>query len=253
MRAASNRKGKIHRLAPAARARIEQMLDEDRYTLDEIFESVKLEFPDADFSRSGLHRYQPEYTQMRERIREIERVSDALVGGLGEGSADKANRLLAQAVTTAVTHAALKLQTRDDDGEDGVSMQELKDLSLAAGRAMKAQRLAFADIFGLPMRVGRYGPNASQGDIDKLIYAIANLGSDAAAAVPDSVKIEFQQAAQVGGAGDFFDKLVTFWDKQVSKGVIGQTMTADDAGEAASLLPRGADHHAAFSRGDRGI
>ena len=88
--------------------------------------------------------------------------------------------------------------------------------------------MAFADIFGLPMRVGRYGPNASQGDIDKLIAAIANLGSDAAAAVPDSVKIEFQQAAQVGGAGDFFDKLVTFWDKQVSKGVIGQTMTADD-------------------------
>lgn len=88
--------------------------------------------------------------------------------------------------------------------------------------------MAFADIFGLPMRVGRYGPNASQGDIDKLIAAIANLGSDAAAAVPDSVRIEFQQAAQVGGAGDFFDKLVTFWDKQVSKGVIGQTMTADD-------------------------
>jgi len=137
-----NRKGKIHRLAPEARARIEELLDEDRWTLDEIFETVKLEFPDADFSRSGLHRYQPEYTQMRERMREIERVSDALVGGLGEGSADKANRLLAQAVTTAVTHAALKLQTRDDEGEEGVSMQELKDLSLAAGRAMKAQRLA---------------------------------------------------------------------------------------------------------------
>lgn len=137
-----NRKGKIHRLAPEARARIEALLDEDRWTLDEIFETVKLEFPDADFSRSGLHRYQPEYTQMRERMREIERVSDALVGGLGEGGADKANRLLAQAVTTAVTHAALKLQTREDEGEDGVSMQELKDLSLAAGRAMKAQRLA---------------------------------------------------------------------------------------------------------------
>ena len=138
----SNRKGKIHRLEPAARARIEQLLDEDRWTLDEVFETVKLEFPEADFSRSGLHRYQPEYTQMRERMREIERVSDALVGGLGEGGADKANRLLAQAVTTAVTHAALKLQTREDEGDEGVSMQELKDLSLAAGRAMKAQRLA---------------------------------------------------------------------------------------------------------------
>lgn len=88
--------------------------------------------------------------------------------------------------------------------------------------------MAFADIFGLPMRVGRYGPNTPQDDIDKLISAIANLGSDAAAVVPDSVRIEFNQASQVGGAGDFFEKLASFWDKQVSKGVLGQTMTADD-------------------------
>jgi phage gp29-like protein len=88
--------------------------------------------------------------------------------------------------------------------------------------------MAFADIFGLPMRVGRYGPNTPQEDINKLINAIANLGSDAAAVVPDSVKIEFNQASQVGGAGDFFEKLATFWDKQISKGVLGQTMTADD-------------------------
>lgn len=136
------RKGKIHRLSPEARALIERLLDEDRYTLDEVFETVKRQFPDADFSRSGLHRYQPEYTEMREKMREIERLSDALVGGLGEGSADKANRLLAQAVTTAVTHAALKLQTREKTGDEAVTMAELKDLSLAAGRAMKATRLA---------------------------------------------------------------------------------------------------------------
>ena len=137
-----SRKGKIQRLPPEARAYIEQLLDEDRWTLDEVFEAVKRRFPAADFSRSGLHRYQPEYTQMRDRMREIERVSDALVGGLGDGGAEKANRLLAQAVTTAVTHAALKLQSRDDVGDDAVTMTELKDLSLAAGRAMKAQRLA---------------------------------------------------------------------------------------------------------------
>lgn len=136
------RKGKIHRLAPEARAFIERMLGEDRWTLDEIVDAVKMEFPDADFSRSGLDRYKPEYDQMRERMQSVTRVADALMGGIGEGGTDKANRLLAQAVTTAVTHAALKMQTRDDDGEDAVSMQELKDLSLAAGRAMKAQRLA---------------------------------------------------------------------------------------------------------------
>lgn len=88
--------------------------------------------------------------------------------------------------------------------------------------------MAFADIFGLPMRVGRYGPSASKEDIGKLMSAVANLGSDAAAVMPDSTRIEFEQAANTTGAGDFFEKLASWWDRQVSKGVLGQTMTADD-------------------------
>ncbi|RPE81837.1 DUF935 domain-containing protein [Vulcaniibacterium tengchongense] len=88
--------------------------------------------------------------------------------------------------------------------------------------------MAFADIFGLPMRVGRYGPGATKEDIVKLMAAVANLGSDAAAVMPDSTRIEFQAAPNTNGAADFFEKLATWWDKQVSKGVLGQTMTADD-------------------------
>lgn len=88
--------------------------------------------------------------------------------------------------------------------------------------------MAFADIYGLPMRVGQYGPAATKEDIGKLMSAVANLGSDAAAVMPESVKIQFEQAANVAGAGDFFDRLAAFWDKQISKGVLGQTMTADD-------------------------
>lgn len=163
------KKGKIQRLAPEARAYVEQLLDEDRWTLDEVFELVKRRFPDADFSRSGLHRYQPEYTQMRERMREIERVSNALVGGLGEGGAEKANRLLAQAVTTAVTHAALKLQSRDDDGDDAVSMSELKDLSLAAGRAMKAQRLATEEALAIAQEARNALQREQAARLDKVV------------------------------------------------------------------------------------
>jgi phage gp29-like protein len=88
--------------------------------------------------------------------------------------------------------------------------------------------MAFADIYGLPMRIGTYGPGASKDDIAKLMAAVANLGSDAAAVMPESVKIAFEEAAQVNGAGDFFEKLAAFWDKQISKAILGQTMTADD-------------------------
>lgn len=88
--------------------------------------------------------------------------------------------------------------------------------------------MAFADVFGLPMRVGTYGPNASEDDIRKLMAAVANLGSDAAAVMAESTKITFEAAPNNAGAADFFERLATWWDKQISKGVLGQTMTADD-------------------------
>lgn len=93
--------------------------------------------------------------------------------------------------------------------------------------------MGFADIFGMPMRVGRYGPGASKADISTLMSAVANLGSDAAAVIPDSMRIDFTQAANVSGAGDFFKGLAEWWDKQVSKAVVGQTMSTDDGSSLA--------------------
>lgn len=93
--------------------------------------------------------------------------------------------------------------------------------------------MGFADIFGMPMRVGRYGPGASKDDIATLMSAVANLGSDAAAVIPDSMRIDFTQAANVAGAGDFFKGLAEWWDKQVSKAVVGQTMSTDDGSSQA--------------------
>lgn len=93
--------------------------------------------------------------------------------------------------------------------------------------------MGFADIFGMPMRVGRYGAGASKEDISTLMSAVANLGSDAAAVIPDSMRIDFTQAANVTGAGDFFKGLAEWWDKQISKGVVGQTMSTDDGSSRA--------------------
>jgi phage gp29-like protein len=63
------------------------------------------------------------------------------------------------------------------------------------------------------MRVSRYGPGASKDDIATLMSAVANLGSDAAAVIPDSMKIDFPQATSVTGAGYFFKGLAEWWDK----------------------------------------
>lgn len=93
--------------------------------------------------------------------------------------------------------------------------------------------LAFVEVFGMPLRVGKYGPNASDNDIQILKSAVANLGSDAAAVLPDSMKIEFEKAASSTGGDKLFLVLAEWIDKQTSKAVLGQTMTADDGSSQA--------------------
>jgi phage gp29-like protein len=93
-----------------------------------------------------------------------------------------------------------------------------------------ADWLAFAEVYGMPLRVGRYGPQASEEDIKTLINAVANLGTDAACVLPDSMRIEFvkEGGSQGSGGQELFLKLAEWLDKQMSKAVLGQTMTADD-------------------------
>ena len=90
---------------------------------------------------------------------------------------------------------------------------------------------AFAEVFGLPVRVGKYGPNATDDDIGTLVDAIAMIASDAGCVIPDSMGIEFVQAARAGGASgseSLFEAMTDWCDAQVSKAVVGQTMTVED-------------------------
>lgn len=87
--------------------------------------------------------------------------------------------------------------------------------------------LAFAEVFGLPFRLGRYGPSASREDVSVLKRAVAAIGSDAAAVLPESMKIEFINAPQSSGGNDLFRILSDWLDRQMSKAVLGQTSTSD--------------------------
>lgn len=95
---------------------------------------------------------------------------------------------------------------------------------------------AFAEVFGMPLRLGKYSSKATDSDIRKLISAVANLGTDAAAVIPDTMRIDFQEASNGAGGGPLFESLVRFFDQQTSKAILGQTMTTDDGsslGQAA--------------------
>jgi phage gp29-like protein len=95
--------------------------------------------------------------------------------------------------------------------------------------ATVAQWATFAEVFGMPLRIGRYDPvTASEQEIDDLRTAVVNIGHDAAAILPDSMRIEFADARRPTSGDNVFQGLADYWDKQISKLIVGQTMTADD-------------------------
>lgn len=91
----------------------------------------------------------------------------------------------------------------------------------------------FLEVYGQPLRVGKYHAGASKEDRRILLQAVANLGTDAAAIMPDSMMVEFVEAAREGSA-EVYERMANYLDKQLSKGVLGQTLTTEVGSEGGS-------------------
>lgn len=89
---------------------------------------------------------------------------------------------------------------------------------------------ALAEVYGYPLRIGRYGRNASEKDKQVLKKAIANLGKDVGAVIPESMKVEIVNGMTGTGNITLYETLADWIDKQISKAVLGQTMSTDAEG-----------------------
>lgn len=113
-----------------------------------------------------------------------------------------------------------------------------RGLARPAGFAFLVQQFglqswaSFSEIYGVPFRLGKYHSAASDGDKRALLTAVRMLAQDAAAICPTGMEIEFHKVEGQHGA-DVFGKLIDYVDKQVSKLVVGQTMTADSGSSMA--------------------
>ncbi|WP_455270315.1 DUF935 domain-containing protein [Rhizobium herbae] len=84
----------------------------------------------------------------------------------------------------------------------------------------------FCEAYGQPLRVGKFGPDASPEDKNVLLNAVASIGTDFAAIIPASMSIEFVQAS-ISGSHELYEKRQDWLDRQTSKIVLGQTATTD--------------------------
>ncbi|MCW1842289.1 DUF935 domain-containing protein [Prosthecomicrobium hirschii] len=86
---------------------------------------------------------------------------------------------------------------------------------------------AFAEVYGLPLRVGKYHAAATEAEKRTLLRAVASIANDAAAIIPDGMEIDFHEVT--GSRGEaVFGGLLDYIDKNISKVVVGQTMTSDN-------------------------
>lgn len=144
---------------------------------------------------------------------------------------------------------AYKLLLRDNDNKDGKALPAYKfvihfpklksGIPIRGGLARMAALsymcktyaltdwMAFCEVFGMPIRVGKYDNGASDNDKAILKKAVTYIGTDAAAIIPESMSLEFIETNSKGGE-NLYQNLANWLDKQMSKAVLGQTMTADD-------------------------
>lgn len=93
--------------------------------------------------------------------------------------------------------------------------------------------MAFCEVFGMPLRIGRYGPQATEEDRRRLLAAVRNIGTDAAAIVPEGMAIEFAEVKGGNTRDPVFAGFANYIDAQLSKLVLGQTMTTDNGASMA--------------------
>lgn len=91
--------------------------------------------------------------------------------------------------------------------------------------------LTFADKFGSPTALGRYPNSAGKAEQGKLLQALQAIAQDAGIIVPEGMSIDLLEASRSGSV-DTYEKLVRYMDEQISKVVLGETMstTASSAG-----------------------
>lgn len=92
---------------------------------------------------------------------------------------------------------------------------------------------AFIDRYGFPIRLGKYSRKATKDDINTLRRAVASIGADFGAVIPEGAAIEIIESRTSSENSEAYQKMATWIDKQISKLVLGQTMTTDDGSSRA--------------------
>lgn len=92
----------------------------------------------------------------------------------------------------------------------------------------------FLEVYGLPLRLGKYPAGIGKEQRDELLRAVRNIGNDGAGVVPSTMSIDFVDA-QAGKVDDFINA-TAYWEQKQSKAILGGELDGKTTSEARITL-----------------
>ncbi len=90
----------------------------------------------------------------------------------------------------------------------------------------------FLEIYGLPLRLGKYPEGSSAKEKSTLLRAVMSIGHNAGGVIPKGMDIEFEKAAE--GGADPFMAMISWCEKSQSKAILGGTLTSQADGKSST-------------------
>lgn len=83
----------------------------------------------------------------------------------------------------------------------------------------------FLEIYGIPIRVGKYPSGATDPEKNSLLNAVLSVGHNGAGIIPKGMDLDFYEAAK--GGGEPFMTMISWCERIQSKVLLGQTLSAE--------------------------
>lgn len=87
--------------------------------------------------------------------------------------------------------------------------------------------MRFIEKYAGAFAIGKVPRNTKTEDKDQLLDSLYDLIQDACAVIPNDGSVEIIEAAGKSASAEIYEKLSDWADKQISKAILGQTLTAD--------------------------
>lgn len=85
----------------------------------------------------------------------------------------------------------------------------------------------FTEKYGMPFMIGKYDRSMNQQEKESLLKSLIHMVQDAVGVIPADGSVEIMEPGGKSASADIYEKLITKCENNISKSILGQTLTTD--------------------------